>query len=254
MNNGIGNVVLADVSKRFGAKEVLSHLDLTIEPGRFTALVGPSGCGKSTLINLIAGYEEADSGSVSMDGRPVRSPDRDRLVVFQETALFPWKTTLENVMFGPLSRGVPRADAERESVELLATFGLRGFEDRLPEQLSGGMQRRAELARAMINKPSVMLLDEPFRGLDALTRELMQEYLLKIFDRMPVTTLFVTSEVDEAIYLADRVIVLSHRPTRVREVFDVAFARPRSVGMLSHPSFGTLYGDIMSCLGHEVTL
>lgn len=247
-------VKIKGVTKSFGTNQVLGGLDFAVEAGRFTALVGPSGCGKTTAINLIAGYDTADSGAVTVDGRPVSEPASDRLVVFQETALFPWKTTLENVMFGPLSQGRKRSEVVSEATQLLGSFGLKGFEDRLPEQLSGGMQRRAELARAMINNPSVMLLDEPFRGLDALTRELMQEYLLKIFDKMPVTTLFVTSEVDEAIYLADRVVVLSERPTRVSGIFEVPFARPRDVSVLSRPEFGELYSRIMECLGQTSTV
>jgi NitT/TauT family transport system ATP-binding protein len=241
------------VNKAYGNDHVLDNCSFEIPSGKFTALVGPSGCGKSTLVNLIAGYEPTDSGTVTMDGKKVTHPGWDRLVVFQETALFPWKTILENVIFGPRNRGIARAVADQQARELLAKFGLAGFEDKYSNQLSGGMQRRAELARAMINSPNIMLMDEPFRGLDAMTRELMQEYLLKVFQEHPITTLFVTSEIEEAIYLADRVIVLSAKPTRVKLVIDVDLPRPRNIKMLSSNEFGRIHSEILDCLFAEAS-
>src|SRR5262245_396902 len=180
-------------------------------------MIGPSGCGKSTLINLIAGYEAPTDGLVLIDGQRIEGPGRDRLVVFQETALFPWMTSLENVMFGPEVRGMSRRESRQEAWRLLEKVGLKGFEDKYPAQLSGGMQRRCELARALINQPRVMLMDEPFRGLDAMTRELMQEYVLRLFEESRQSVLFVTSELEEAIFLADRLLILTARPTTVKQ-------------------------------------
>ena len=242
------DVRLANVLKRYGEKAVLQNLDLTIQPNKLTAVIGPSGCGKTTIINLIAGYEAPDDGTITTQGRRVENPRWDRLVVFQETALFPWKTTLENVMFGPVSQGTSKRQALSQAKDLMQKFGLAGFEDKYPAQLSGGMQRRAELARAIINCPEVMLLDEPFRGLDALTRELMQEYLLRLFEEHKITTVFVTSEVEESIYLADVVVVLTTSPASVRRVIDVDLPRPRSLKMLTSPRFGKIHEDILKSL------
>jgi NitT/TauT family transport system ATP-binding protein len=246
-----GLVELRNVSKRFGAKEVIADCTFEIVPGRFSALIGPSGCGKTTIIDLIAGYEMPSSGTVRLDGTEIKGPSWDRLVVFQETALFPWKSTLANVMFGPLNRGAPRHETESQARAILRKLGLGGFETKFPNQLSGGMQRRAELARALINSPTVMLLDEPFRGLDAMTRELMQEYLLRLFEEAPVTTVFVTSEIEEAIFLADRVLVVSHAPASLKHVVDVDLPRPRDLKILSSPRFGEIHGTILDLLLEE---
>jgi NitT/TauT family transport system ATP-binding protein len=246
-----GLVELRNVSKRFGAKEVIADCTFEIVPGRFSALIGPSGCGKTTIIDLIAGYEMPSSGTVRLDGPEIKGPSWDRLVVFQETALFPWKSTLANVMFGPLNRGAPRHETESQARAILRKLGLGDFETKFPNQLSGGMQRRAELARALINSPTVMLLDEPFRGLDAMTRELMQEYLLRLFEEAPVTTVFVTSEIEEAIFLADRVLVVSHAPASLKHVVDVDLPRPRDLKILSSPRFGEIHGTILDLLLEE---
>ena len=246
-----GAATVSGVTKTFGATTVLQQCTFEVPANSFTALVGPSGCGKTTLINMIAGYEIADGGAIAVDGAAVAGPGWDRLVVFQETALFPWKTTMANVVFGPLNRGIPRQDAVRQATALLAKFGLAGFEQKYPSQLSGGMQRRAELARAMINSPRIMLLDEPFRGLDALTRELMQEYLLRVFEEHRITTLFVTTEIEEAIYLADRIVVLSGRPATVKETIEVGLARPRDIKMLTSAVFARIHGRILTSLIEE---
>ncbi len=244
----LGAVSVANITKSFGLVNVLNDCSLEVPANKFTALVGPSGCGKTTLINMIAGYDLPDSGRIAVDGEAFNGPGRDRLVVFQETALFPWKTTIDNVIFGPRNRGVPADTARREAQKLLDKFGLAGFEHKYPGHLSGGMQRRAELARAMINSPKVMLLDEPFRGLDAMTRELMQEYLLGVFEEHRITTVFVTTEIEEAIYLADRIVVLSGRPTVVKETIEVDLPRPRKIGMLSSGEFGRIHGRILTSL------
>jgi NitT/TauT family transport system ATP-binding protein len=207
-----------------------------LESGQLTALVGPSGCGKSCIVNLVAGYEKPDSGSVLLNGKPITGAGKDRMVVFQETALFPWLTTYQNVVFGPKLRGDIVGPKLRErAIDILKTVGLTEFKDKYPAQLSGGMQRRAELARAMINDPLLMIMDEPFRGLDAMTRELMQEFFLRLFEKNRRTNLFVTSEIEEAIFLADKLVVLSSRPATVRSVITIDLPRPRDFHMLNSP-------------------
>jgi NitT/TauT family transport system ATP-binding protein len=238
-------VEFRNVTKRFGDKTVLANCNLNISPGLLTALLGPSGCGKTTMIDLIAGYETPSEGQILVDGQTVEGPGWDRLVVFQETALFPWKSTLRNVMFGPMNRKVQGKVVEQRARALLAKLGLEGFEAKYPNQLSGGMQRRAELARALINSPKVMLLDEPFRGLDAMTREIMQEYLLRVFEEESITTVFVTTEIEEAIFLADRIVLLTNAPTSVKRIVDVDLSRPRTLKMLSTARFGAIQSEVL---------
>jgi NitT/TauT family transport system ATP-binding protein len=241
----------SNVTKGFGNAPVLDQCSFELKPGLFTTLIGPSGCGKTTIIDLIAGYEQPDKGAITLDGQPVRGPSWERLVVFQETALFPWKTTLGNVVFGPLNRGGKRNETDARARALLAKLGLAGFENKYPSQLSGGMQRRAELARALINNPRIMLLDEPFRGLDAMTRELMQEYLLRVFEGEPITTVFVTTEIEEAIFLSDEIIFLTKAPARVKRTIPVDLPRPRNLKMLSTPRFAEIQVQILDDLLDE---
>lgn len=236
--SGQSGLELREVSKGYGDEweheEVLADLSLEILPGQLTAVVGPSGCGKSTLVNLVAGFDRPDSGKVLIDGKAVTGPGRDRMVVFQESALIPWQTAYQNVVFGPKLRGdMSPEQIKAEADELFKTVGLADFKDKYPLQLSGGMQRRAELARAMINQPKLMIMDEPFRGLDAMSRELMQEFFLRIFETSRRTQLFVTSEIEEAIFLADRLVILSNKPAHVRTVIDIELERPREFQMLS---------------------
>ncbi|NKC12424.1 MAG: ATP-binding cassette domain-containing protein [Gammaproteobacteria bacterium] len=233
-------------------EEVLQDMSLVIESGKLTAVVGPSGCGKTVLVSLVAGFETPDSGEILLNDLLVSGPARDRMVVFQETALLPWLTAYQNVAFGPKLRGdLKGAQLASEINRLLDKVGLRDFKDKYPIQLSGGMQRRAELARAMINNPLVMIMDEPFRGLDAMTRELMQEFFLKLFEENRRTNLFVTSELDEAIFLADRLIVLSNRPTKVRETIDIELPRPRDFHMLNAPEAYEYKRQAMEVLHEE---
>lgn len=227
-----------NVYKAFGedwAREmVIENLSLKIRRNQLTAIVGPSGCGKSTVVNLLAGFERPDSGQILLDGRPITGPSKDTLVVFQETALMPWLTTYQNVTFGPKLRGdIPRDQLKEAADSIIETVGLKEFRDKYPLQLSGGMQRRAELARALINQPLVMIMDEPFRGLDAMTRQLMQEFYMRLCEREARTNVFVTSELEEAIILADSLVVLSNRPATVREVVQIDLPRPRNLDMLS---------------------
>jgi NitT/TauT family transport system ATP-binding protein len=228
-----GYINVAKVSKSYGGegftKTVVRNCSFTIEPGKLTVMIGPSGCGKTTLIRLIAGFERPTSGAITIDAKPINGPGVDRLVVFQETALFPWMSTYDNIMYGPRARGEDTPETRHFADMLLDKVGLAAFRNKYPSQLSGGMQRRAELARSMINKPKVMILDEPFRGLDAMTKRLMQEYYANLYEEFRRTTFFVTTDIDEAIYLADRILIMSNIPTEVRTVIDVNLPRPRQV-------------------------
>jgi NitT/TauT family transport system ATP-binding protein len=233
-----GRLRVDGVAKRFahaGAPDTaaLEGCSFTVEPGKLTVLMGPSGCGKSTLAYLLAGYLEPDAGSMTIDGAPVRGAGPDRMLVFQETALWPWMTVVENVMFGPLARGaMSRAQARDAAQSLLVRFGLAEFGDRYPKQLSGGMKRRAEIAQALINQPKVLILDEPFRGLDVMTRELMQEYYMQLFEGTRSTTLFITSELEEAIFLADQLLFMSTAPGRIIETMEVDLPHPRTLATM----------------------
>lgn len=233
-------------------KVVLEDCSFTVDRGKLNVLIGPSGCGKTTVVNLLAGYERPTRGEILLDGEAVTRPGWTRLVVFQETALFPWLSVLDNVIFGPAVRGeVKREEAKREARQLLEMVGLKDFADKYPLQLSGGMQRRAELARAMINQPKVMLMDEPFRGLDAMTRMLMQEHYLRLFEKVGRTNLFVTSELDEAVLLADRVIILTNRPTRVKRVIEIDLPRPRALSVVGSRRFRELKQEALDTLHEE---
>lgn len=231
-----GEIVVSNVSKSYGAaqfsKEVVKDCTFTIERAKLTVMIGPSGCGKSTLIRLLAGFEKPTSGTLALNGEPISGPARDRLVLFQETALFPWMTTYDNILYGPRARGEVTTETLEFAEFLLNKVGLQDFREKYPTQLSGGMQRRAELARAMINNPEVMILDEPFRGLDAMTKELMWEYYSALYEENRRTNFFVTTDIDEAIFLADRLLIMSNIPTQVRTVLEVDVPRPRKLADL----------------------
>jgi NitT/TauT family transport system ATP-binding protein len=251
-----GEMRMQSVRKEYGderaRKVVLDDCSFTVAKGRLNVLIGPSGCGKTTIVNLLAGYERPTRGEILLDEEPVTGPGWTRLVVFQETALFPWLSVLDNVIFGPTVRGaMKRTETEREARRLLEIVGLKGFADKYPLHLSGGMQRRAELARAMINNPKVMLMDEPFRGLDAMTRKLMQEHYLRLFEAVGRTNLFVTSELDEAVFLADRLIILTNRPTRVKKIVAIDLPRPREISMLGSRRFLELKQEALDLLHEE---
>lgn len=207
--------------------EVLSGFDLNLEHGRFLSVVGPSGCGKTTLLRIIAGLEPASRGEVLLDGQPVRSASPETGLVFQQYALFPWRTTLENIEVGLQFKGVEPARRRQKAMEYVEAFGLTGFEDRYPKDLSGGMQQRVAIARTLIMQPKLVLMDEPFGSLDSQTRNNMQEFLLGIWEKRRDTIIFVTHNVDEAVFLSEEVLVLSPRPARRLTSFAVDAPRPR---------------------------
>jgi len=251
-----GVIEARDVSKSYGsarfAKTVIRDCSFTIASGKLTVMIGPSGCGKSTLIRLLAGFERPNSGTIGIGGKSVTEPGRDRLVLFQESALFPWMTTYDNIMFGPRARAERGVEPRRRAEFLLDKVGLGAFRRRYPTQLSGGMQRRAELARAMINEPRVMILDEPFRGLDAMTKKLMQEYYANLYEETRRTTFFVTTDIDEAIFLADQILVMTNVPTKVRAVIDVNLPRPRRLeDVIENDDANQIKMQVLSLLHEE---
>jgi len=203
----------------------LENISLEVRDREFVAIVGPSGCGKTTCLRMAAGLEFPTSGTVSVGGKPVTRPGPDRAVVFQQFALFPWKTVYENIDFGLRSKGIPQAARRERIARQVQLMGLQDYESAYPHQLSGGMQQRVAIARSYVLDPDVLLMDEPFGALDAQTRVVMQEELIKLSRVNPRTVLFITHAVDEAVYLADRVVVLTRRPGRIREVLDVAPVR-----------------------------
>jgi NitT/TauT family transport system ATP-binding protein len=225
-------VRLRDVGKTFRRRRrettALEGVTLDIAAGEFLCLVGPSGCGKSTLLNILAGFTPADTGEVLVDGRPVEGPGPERGVLFQTPTLFPWLTTRQNVLYGPRASHALTPEVREEATALLETVGLADFADAYPHELSGGMRHRAAFARVLINHPQVLLMDEPFGALDAITRAGMQRFLLELWQRQRTTIVFVTHDVEEATLLGDRVSVLSGRPGRTKAVVDIDLPRPRT--------------------------
>ena len=205
----------------------LSNISLTIEDGAFVAILGPSGCGKSTLLYVVGGFVIPTEGVARVKGKAITGPGPDRGPVFQEFALFPWKSVLGNVMYGPRQQGIKSAEAEAQSRALIEMVGLKGFEHFYPKELSGGMKQRVALARTLAYHPAVLLMDEPFGALDAHTRTRLQNDLLNIWERDRKTVLFVTHSVDEAVFLSDRVVVMTRSPGRIKEVVEIDLPRPR---------------------------
>jgi NitT/TauT family transport system ATP-binding protein len=205
----------------------LSDISLSVADGAFVSILGPSGCGKSTLLYIVGGFVRPTEGTAKMKGEPIRGPGPDRGPVFQEFALFPWKTVLGNVMYGPRQQGVKYAEAEAQSRALLEMVGLKGFEDFYPKELSGGMKQRVALARTLAYHPEVLLMDEPFGALDAHTRTRLQNDLLNIWERDRKTVLFVTHSVEEAVFLSDKVVMMTRSPGRIRQIVDLDLPRPR---------------------------
>ena len=248
-------LTIRGVTKRFAVGddevEALAPVDLTIPKGEFVCMIGASGCGKSTLLRIIAGFEEPTTGDVSIYGKAITGPCSDRGMVFQDYALFPWMTVRENISFGPRQRQLPREEIERTTDEFVRMVGLERFADRYPNQLSGGMKQRVAIARVLANNANILLMDEPFGALDALTREQLQHELLQIWKRTGVTTIFVTHSVEEAVLLADRVLVMSAGPGRIDSDFRIDLARPRDV---SSPEFNALRRDVARRLTSHLAL
>jgi NitT/TauT family transport system ATP-binding protein len=238
------------------ARDVLALDDITlgVEDGEFLALVGPSGCGKTSLLNIVAGLLPYEEGSVVIDGRRVSGPGTDRAVVFQHASLLPWRTILGNVRYGmEMQRRFDEPAMRERADHFVKLVGLSGFEKHYPGELSGGMQQRVNLARALAADPTVLLMDEPFAALDAQTREFMQSELLKIWAKAKKTVLFITHQINEAVYLADRVAVLSSRPGRLKATFDIPFARPRTLSLKRDPKFLAIEDQIWQLIEEEST-
>jgi NitT/TauT family transport system ATP-binding protein len=235
--------------KRF---EALRDVSLQVDAGEFIAIVGASGCGKTTLLRIVDGLKSPTRGQVWVDGKPVQKPGPDRGFVFQQDALFPWRTVLDNVIFGLEVQGRSKKAARLRADGLLRLVGLSGFEQHFPHELSGGMRQRANLARALTIDPDVLLMDEPFASLDAQTREIMQAELLRIWRGNRKTVLFVTHQIDEAVFLADRVVVMTSRPGQVKAVLDVNIERPRDLSVKRTPPFLELVDEIWKLIEEEV--
>lgn len=215
----------------------LEGFTLEVEENEFVGIVGPSGCGKTTFLMMVAGLETVTSGELFLEDRPVAGPDPRHAIVFQEFLLFPWRTVRQNVEFGPEVRGVSREKRRQTADRYIGLVGLEGFEDRYPHELSGGMRQKAAIARALANEPRVLLMDEPFASLDALTRETLQQELLRIWQQTEATVLFVTHSIAEAVFLSDRVVVMGKRPGKIRGVARIGLPRPRKSEMLTSPEF-----------------
>jgi ABC-type nitrate/sulfonate/bicarbonate transport system ATPase subunit len=248
-------IVVRALRKRFSDiarhEEViaLDGLDLAIAADEFLTILGPSGCGKTTLLNIVAGFEQASSGDLRLDDVPIRGPGPDRGVVFQEYALFPWLTVEQNIEFGLRERRVRKAERRARVHRLIASVGLAGFEKRYPQELSGGMRQRVALGRVLVNDPKILLMDEPFAALDAQTRTLMQEELLRVWSRDRRTALFITHNIEEALLLGDRVVVMTARPGRIKEIVAVDLPRPRDV---TSPDFNAMRRRVSALLENEV--
>ena len=236
------------------AFDAVQDVSLSIAPGEFVCVLGPSGCGKSTLLGALAGHWTPSRGSIHVDGAPVAGPHPDRGLVFQQHTLFPWKKVLDNVAFGLKMQGVGRRERRERARELLGLVGLAGFEDRYPIQLSGGMQQRVEIARVLINHPRVMLMDEPFGALDAQTRLKMQELLLDVWARVNTTIIFITHDIDEALFLADRILVMSPRPGRIIDEIRLDFERPRHPDVMTSSHFTRLKRHCLDLLHPQASI
>jgi NitT/TauT family transport system ATP-binding protein len=230
----------------------LDDVSLTVREGEFVSIVGPSGCGKTTFLSVVDGLIPSTAGRIVVDGKVATTPGPDRAVVFQDASLLPWRTVLSNVLYGLECQGVRRREARERAQHFIEMVGLQGFEQHYPYELSGGMQQRVNLARALVMDPQILLMDEPFAALDAQTREVMQEELLQIWLRAKKTVLFVTHQINEAIYLSDRVIVFTARPGRVKRTLAVDIERPRKLVVKRDPRFHRLEDDIWELIEDEV--
>ena len=246
-----GRIDIQRIGVTFGEHAAVDDFSLEVEPGEFVCLLGPSGCGKSTVLNSVAGFIQPDQGRVAVDGVTVKAPGPERGMVFQQHSLFPWKTVLENVAFGPRMCGFTHAEAQEIALEYLDLVGLGPSAYRYPGTLSGGMAQRVGIARALVNHPSVLLMDEPFGALDAQTRSIMQEGLLRIWGQAGNTVLFVTHDIDEALFLADRVVVMSAAPGRVLLDLRLNLPRPRPEDVFATPEFADYKRQCLKLIRQE---
>jgi len=257
VKTGAPKISVRDVRKTFTLKNeefvALGGVDLDIADNEFVTVVGPSGCGKSTLMNILAGLDEPSAGTALVDGTPVDGPGPERGVIFQQYALFPWLTVRQNVEFGLKTAKVPRAERRERADYFIRMVGLEQFADALPKMLSGGMKQRCAIARAYAVNPSILLMDEPFGALDALTRVKLQEQLLDTWSQEKRTVMFITHDVDEAVFLANRVIVMAARPGRIFDVIDVDLPYPRTEDVRLSPEFGELRNRVWHSVYHQST-
>jgi NitT/TauT family transport system ATP-binding protein len=260
---GKGEIRIRNLVKIYGSQEsgirAVDDCSLDVPAGEITVVVGPSGCGKTTLLNAIAGFHSITSGTIDLDGEPLCGPGRlkadpgpDRIVVFQNGALFPWKTIIENVAFGPIVQGrLSRKEACDKAGIMLAEAGLRNLEDNYPGEISSGMRRRVEIVRALMNDPKVLLLDEPYRALDSLTKSVMHEALLETFDRNQVTIFFITHDLEEAIFLGHRVAIMTTRPCRPKKILTVDIPHPRNYSVLTAKRFREYLDETIAAVHEE---
>jgi NitT/TauT family transport system ATP-binding protein len=258
-----GEIIIDDVVKIYdpegAAVMAVDHCSLQIKAGEICMIVGPSGCGKTTLLNAIAGFHEITSGRIILDGevlcstgKPKAEPGSDRIVVFQNGALFPWKTNLENVAFGPIMQGkLTAAEAKEKALDMMADAGLGGVEHNYPGEVSSGVRRRVEIVRALMNNPRVLLLDEPYRALDSLTKSVMHEALLEIYYRNKVTIFFITHDLEEAIFLGHKVVVMTTRPCKPKKVLEVDIPHPRDYSVLTSKRFRELMEETNEAVHEE---
>lgn len=250
-----GHVEMRDVAIRFKIKgqsvEAVNGVSIHVQPGEFVSLIGPSGCGKSSLLNVVAGFVQPSSGEVMLDDMRIDRPGSDRGVVFQQYSLFPWMTVRKNVEFGLKIQGVSASERETRARTLLGLAGLLHFENHYPDQLSGGMKQRVGIVRALATSPQVLLMDEPFGALDSQTRIVMQEILTNMWQRLRISVLFITHDIDEAIFLSDRIYVMTARPGRVKSEIVVPLPRPRTPEMIGTPEFAAMVKTIKGLIREE---
>jgi NitT/TauT family transport system ATP-binding protein len=250
-----GHIKIDNVSVRFGSNgsitNAATNVSLEVKPGEFVSIIGPSGCGKSTLLNIVAGFLKPSEGSALLDGKPINGPGADRGVVFQQYSLFPWMSVRKNVEFGLKMKGISLHQRESAARSLLGMAGLLAFENHYPDQLSGGMKQRVGIVRALATSPQVMLMDEPFGALDSQTRMVMQEILTNMWQKMQLSVLFVTHDIEEAIFLSEKVYVMTARPGRIKAEIHIPLPRPRTPEMVATPTFQALVRQLKTLIREE---
>ncbi|MHB1186456.1 ABC transporter ATP-binding protein [Thiobacillus sp.] len=253
--NSTGHILVDHLRVRFGSKaaavEAVSDVSMEVKPGEFISIIGPSGCGKSTLLNVVAGFVKPSEGTVTMDGKATDKPSADRGMVFQQYSLFPWMSVRRNVEFGLKMQGMDKSQRETAARTLLGLAGLLAFENHYPEQLSGGMKQRVGIVRALATSPQVLLMDEPFGALDAQTRVVMQQILTNMWQRFRISVLFITHDIDESIFLSDRVYVMTARPGLIKAEIPIPLPRPRTPDMASSPEYLTIKHKLRNLISEE---